>query len=128
MGFGVAAISGRAMTTPTSNTELNDEQHRDLLLSTAESRDLVTYGMIPEFVGRLPVVVSLSSLDEQALVQILTQPKNALIDQYNALFAMDGVRVAHMALHPSHCYQFAHGAIVIALHQPDFNVVSFSCR
>ena len=47
--------------------------------------------MIPEFCGRLPVIVSLSSLDEKALVQILTQPQNALIPQYQQLFKMDKV-------------------------------------
>ena len=59
-----------------------------------EPRDLMTYGMIPEFVGRFPIVVSLSSLDRDALVEVLTQPKNALISQYMALFEMDQVGVA----------------------------------
>ena len=54
----------------------------------------MTYGMIPEFVGRFPIVVSLSSLDRDALVEVLTQPKNALISQYMALFEMDQVGVA----------------------------------
>lgn len=48
--------------------------------------------MIPEFVGRLPVVVPLHSLDEKTLVQILTEPRNAVIPQYQALFSMDKVR------------------------------------
>ncbi|MGZ3658698.1 MAG: ATP-dependent protease ATP-binding subunit ClpX [Bdellovibrionota bacterium] len=56
-----------------------------------EPEDLVKYGLIPEFVGRLPVVAALDELDEQALVEILTKPKNALVKQYQALFAMDNV-------------------------------------
>jgi len=54
----------------------------------------MAYGMIPEFVGRFPVVVSLSSLDKDALVKVLTQPKNALVSQYMALFEMDQVGMA----------------------------------
>ena len=54
-------------------------------------QDLVKYGMIPEFVGRVPVCVALDMLDEQALVKILTEPKNALTKQYKKLFEMDGV-------------------------------------
>lgn len=58
-----------------------------------EPEDLVKFGLIPEFIGRLPVVASLSSLDEDALVQILTQPKNALTKQYMQLFAMENVEL-----------------------------------
>ena len=53
--------------------------------------DLLKFGLIPEFVGRLPVVVTLESLDRNALVNILTQPKNALVKQYKKLFEMDNV-------------------------------------
>ncbi len=53
--------------------------------------DLVKFGLIPEFVGRVPVIVELEPLDEEALVRILTEPKNALVKQYQALFAMEGV-------------------------------------
>jgi ATP-dependent Clp protease ATP-binding subunit ClpX len=56
-----------------------------------EPDDLVKYGLIPEFVGRLPVVATLEELDEDSLVQILTQPKNALTKQYARLFEMEGV-------------------------------------
>ncbi len=55
--------------------------------------DLVKYGLIPEFVGRVPVIVELSPLDEEALVRILTEPKNALVKQYQALFKMEGVEL-----------------------------------
>lgn len=68
-----------------------DNAERDKLLSQVEARDLVEFGMIPEFVGRLPVVVSLHSLDEDSLVKILTEPRNALVPQYQALFSMDKV-------------------------------------
>ena len=60
------------------------------LLCDVEPEDLVKYGLIPEFVGRLPVVATLQELDEEALVRILVEPKNALIKQYNQLFAMEG--------------------------------------
>ena len=61
------------------------------VLKTVEPEDLIKYGLIPEFVGRLPVVATLEELDEKALIQILTEPKNALIKQYQKLFAMEGV-------------------------------------
>jgi ATP-dependent Clp protease ATP-binding subunit ClpX len=60
------------------------------VLVDVEAEDLIKYGLIPEFVGRLPVVATLDELDEQALVQILTEPKNALIKQYKKLFEMEG--------------------------------------
>ncbi len=59
------------------------------ILSKILPQDLLKYGLIPEFVGRLPVIVTLGSLDRQALVQILTEPKNALVKQYQKLFEMD---------------------------------------
>lgn len=59
------------------------------LLAQVEPEDLIKYGLIPEFIGRLPVVASLEELDEQALVQILTEPKNALIKQFRRLFEME---------------------------------------
>src|SRR6266404_9083985 len=61
------------------------------ILRTVEPEDLIKYGLIPEFVGRLPVVATLVELDEQALIQILTEPKNALSKQYQKLFSMEGV-------------------------------------
>jgi ATP-dependent Clp protease ATP-binding subunit ClpX len=60
------------------------------LLRDVEPEDLVKYGLIPEFVGRLPVVATLEELDEEALVKILVEPKNALVKQYRALFEMEG--------------------------------------
>ncbi len=61
------------------------------VVQTVEPEDLVKYGLIPEFVGRLPVHATLEELDEEALVQILTEPKNALSKQYTKLFEMEGV-------------------------------------
>lgn len=66
-------------------------QEKDRFLRVVEARDLIEFGMIPEFVGRLPVVVPLHSLDEETLVRILTEPRNAVIPQYQALFGMDKV-------------------------------------
>jgi ATP-dependent Clp protease ATP-binding subunit ClpX len=63
------------------------------LLRDVEPEDLVKYGLIPEFVGRLPVVATLEELDEKALVRILVEPKNALIKQYKALFGMEGAEL-----------------------------------
>lgn len=63
------------------------------LLMQVEPEDLLQFGMIPEFIGRIPVVVSLDALDEDTLVRILTEPKNALVKQYEALFAMDDVEL-----------------------------------
>jgi ATP-dependent Clp protease ATP-binding subunit ClpX len=63
------------------------------LLKSVEPEDLIKYGLIPEFVGRLPVLATLEELDEHALIQILTEPKNALIKQYQRLFHMEGVEL-----------------------------------
>src|SRR5881296_3712844 len=63
------------------------------LLKNVEPEDLIKYGLIPEFVSRLPVLATLEELDEHALIQILTEPKNALIKQYQRLFLMEGVEL-----------------------------------
>ncbi len=63
------------------------------ILKTVEPEDLIQYGLIPEFVGRLPVVATLNELDEDALVQILTEPKNSLTKQYHKMFEMEGVDI-----------------------------------
>src|SRR6185369_17410387 len=61
------------------------------ILADVEPEDLIRYGLIPEFVGRLPVIATLEELDVEALVSILTDPKNALTKQYGKLFEMEGV-------------------------------------
>ena len=63
------------------------------LLKAVEPEDLIKYGLIPEFVGRMPVVAALEELDEEALIEILIEPKNALIKQYQRLFLMEGVEL-----------------------------------
>lgn len=75
--------------------EVKSKVKRDVgeSFSHVEPQDLLKFGLIPELVGRVPVVVSLDSLDEKALKQILTQPKNALVKQYKKLFEMDGVEL-----------------------------------
>ena len=63
------------------------------VLRDVQPEDLIKYGLIPEFVGRLPVVATLEELDEAALIQILTEPKNALLKQYQKMFSMEGVEL-----------------------------------
>ena len=75
------------------NTEVSQKTTKELsdLLQEVTPQDLVKFGLIPEFVGRVPICVSLRGLDREALVRILKEPKNALIKQYQKLFDMDGV-------------------------------------
>ena len=80
LGFGAEIMSQR------------DPMRTDAL-KDVRPEDLTKYGLIPEFVGRLPIVVTLDGLDENALVRILTEPKNALCKQYEALLDMDGIRL-----------------------------------
>jgi len=68
-----------------------DPNNLERTMESLESEDLIKYGLIPEFVGRLPVLAVLNDLNEDALVDILTQPKNALTKQFQALFKMEGV-------------------------------------
>jgi ATP-dependent Clp protease ATP-binding subunit ClpX len=70
-----------------------DDSRLSEVLHDVEAEDLVKFGLIPEFVGRLPMVATLSELDEEALIRILTEPKNSLVKQYHALFEMEGVEV-----------------------------------
>ena len=70
-----------------------DERRAGELLKELETDDLLKFGLIPEFVGRLPVVATLEDLDEAALVSILTEPKNALVKQYSRLFEMENVKL-----------------------------------
>jgi len=71
----------------------DDKRNVGEILYDVEPEDLIKYGLIPEFVGRLPVVATLEELDEAALVQILTEPRNALSKQYAKLFEMEGVEL-----------------------------------
>lgn len=81
IGFGAAVHS------KDENTNVSE------LFQTVEPEDLIKFGLIPELIGRLPVIATLAELDEDALINILTEPKNALIKQFQALFAMEGVEL-----------------------------------
>jgi ATP-dependent Clp protease ATP-binding subunit ClpX len=70
-----------------------DERAMGELLAEVQTEDLLKFGLIPEFVGRLPVIATLQELDEPALVRILREPKNALTRQYQKLFEMEGVHL-----------------------------------
>ncbi len=76
-------------------SEVKSRQERNIgeILAVVQPEDLIKYGLIPEFVGRLPVIGSLDELDEQALIRILTEPKNALIKQYQKLLSFDNVKL-----------------------------------
>ncbi|GHU04600.1 ATP-dependent Clp protease ATP-binding subunit ClpX [Alphaproteobacteria bacterium] len=77
-----------------ANVRSPDERRTGDVLREVEPEDLLKFGLIPEFVGRLPVLATLSDLDEAALVDILSQPKNALVKQYQRLFEMEDVHLA----------------------------------
>ena len=74
-----------------------DERRTGAILREVEPEDLLRFGLIPEFIGRLPVVATLDDLDEPALMEILTKPKNALVKQYGRLFEMEGVKLSFTA-------------------------------
>lgn len=76
-----------------ADINVNVEKNKDELLKHVQAGDLLKYGLIPEFVGRLPVIVSLEQLDKEALVTILTEPKNSLLKQYKELFRIDNVEL-----------------------------------
>ncbi|MCC4246930.1 ATP-dependent Clp protease ATP-binding subunit ClpX [Stappia indica] len=76
-----------------ANVEAPEDRRTGELFQELEPEDLLKFGLIPEFVGRLPVIATLGDLDEEALVQILTEPKNALVKQYQRLFEMENVEL-----------------------------------
>ncbi len=94
---GKKALGFRAITDPEANKDgdvMPIRAQRDSeLLRQAEPQDLLKYGLIPEFVGRLPVMGILDELDEAALIEILTKPRNAILKQYSKLFDFEGVKV-----------------------------------
>ena len=77
------------------NTEIlkKEEQKQRGIFKDATPHDIVKFGLIPELIGRIPVIVSLTDLDEEALVRIIREPKNSLVKQYTRLFDMDGVKI-----------------------------------
>jgi ATP-dependent Clp protease ATP-binding subunit ClpX len=76
-----------------SEVRAPDERRTGAILKEVEPEDLLKFGLIPEFIGRLPVVATLEDLDEKALIEILTKPKNALVKQYQRLFEMEGAKL-----------------------------------
>ncbi len=76
-----------------AETKGPDERRAGEVLKEVQPEDLLKFGLIPEFIGRLPVIATLGDLDEETLVKILTEPKNALIKQYARLFDMEGVKL-----------------------------------
>ena len=70
-----------------------EERDMEKIFSEVMPEDLLKFGLIPEFIGRLPLIASVSKLDQEALVQILTEPRNALVKQYQKLFELDGVEL-----------------------------------
>lgn len=95
LGFGMPASSseGRRAAQASAAPMDNDQVERDANLKKVQAKDLVEFGMIPEFVGRFPVLVPFHSLDVEMLVRILTEPRNALVPQYKALLGMDQVEL-----------------------------------
>ncbi len=85
-----AARAGIGFGADVSDKKEREEKNR---LSEVQSGDLVKFGIIPELIGRLPVVTTLEALDEAALVKILTEPKNAIVKQYAAMLEMDGIKL-----------------------------------
>ncbi|XP_019877773.2 ATP-dependent Clp protease ATP-binding subunit clpX-like, mitochondrial isoform X2 [Aethina tumida] len=88
-GQGRRAVAQEATLHQSSQTAQEENMEKDSALKQVQARDLIDFGMIPEFVGRFPVLVPFHSLDQKMLVRILTEPKNALIPQYQRLLAMD---------------------------------------
>ena len=94
LGFGVSSSDGQGRRAAAQasqqegslSSEAEDQREKDNMMSAVEAQDLIEFGMIPEFIGRFPVLVSFHSLTEQMLVRILTEPKNALVPQYQMLF------------------------------------------
>jgi len=101
LGFGVSSSDGQGRRAAAQagqqegslSSEAEDQREKDTYMSTVEAQDLIEFGMIPEFVGRFPVLVAFHSLTEDMLVRILTEPKNALVPQYQMLLGMDKVEL-----------------------------------
>ena len=85
-------LKGSSIGFNSSISNLDDKSQDDPLVNL-ENQDLLKFGMIPEFIGRLPVVATLQELDKEMLIKIMQEPKNALLKQYNSLFKMDGIQL-----------------------------------
>jgi ATP-dependent Clp protease ATP-binding subunit ClpX len=75
------------------NVKTKKELKEDEIIKKVEPHDLIKYGLIPEFIGRVPITVTLQELDEKALKKILTEPRNSLVKQYKKLFEIDGIKL-----------------------------------
>lgn len=101
LGFGTSSDSGQGRRAAAQagqqegslTSEEEDQREKNSAFSNVEAQDLIEFGMIPEFVGRFPALVPFHSLTEEMLVRILTEPKNALVPQYQMLFGMDKVEL-----------------------------------
>jgi ATP-dependent Clp protease ATP-binding subunit ClpX len=91
-----------------ANVSAPDDRRTGDLFREVEPEDLLKFGLIPEFVGRLPILATLEDLDEPALIKILTEPKNALVKQYARLFDMENVE---LTIHPDAMHSIAKRAI-----------------
>ncbi len=98
---GIERIIDKRINTTTLGfgAKLTDKRDKeaDKLMQKVEPHDLVKYGLIPELVGRMPVITTLTSLDKESLVRILTEPKNSVVKQYQRLLEMDGVKLSFTA-------------------------------
>jgi ATP-dependent Clp protease ATP-binding subunit ClpX len=89
----VAQRKGKRSLGLSANITSKSEETLSKLLAQIEPEDLIRFGLIPEFIGRLPIIATLEELDEKALIDILTKPRNALVKQYQKLFEYDGVAI-----------------------------------
>ena len=105
MGFQMTPATGSSSLSDMQNTvdifnykvsPETESAEKDALLLDVEASDLIGFGMIPEFVGRMPITVSLQSLSKDTLVRILKEPRNALVPQFQTLFGMDKVCLAEL--------------------------------
>ena len=84
--LGESSVGFNASVKSKANNELD-------LFSKVEPQDFIKYGLIPEFVGRLPIITSVDELNKEALIEVLTKPKNALVKQYQKIFKLDDVEI-----------------------------------
>jgi len=91
IGFGMGDSDEKVLTDSAGKAIVTSQAERDSLIPFLDQKDLIDYGMIPEFVGRLPITVPMRSLTHDEILNVMTQPKNALVRQYKAMFELDNV-------------------------------------
>ena len=89
----VPLFVGREKSITALNEVMKTDKKTGEIIKTLEPEDLLKYGLIPEFIGRMPIVATLEDLDEQSLVKILKEPKNSLVKQYQQIFRFEGVKL-----------------------------------